>query len=660
MFKKSFSLMILAVALLSFNCSFKAMEDPQKNKQSEDRSLGSSENFYSVSKNALQYMCSLARYGEEDLNNLELFREKLSKICNESELENCCIILAKIKDHFASLEQFKEHAFLEITEKNLESYRKQLFLFLPAQCIDLNLLFSATANYFKEITTNSIMFEKFYDAEGFCGITLYDIKNLVLKIFIKRSNRKEGNALKKIIESSVPGRIIECIIRANLVDLYLLLAEGNIWPSLDIILDGVNGNLLMNLIVSCKDAELFKLIINREKAKSYDWDNLFSMRSDASLTALHYAVQILSKEMLEILLELMEEKGLDLDHFVYMKDQDNDSISSFELAYYSDRDTRDDAINLFVNYTTGLRKIINKHSVYSLKFLTASRYLKALKNGELDLSTSSELPKELQFYYATLDSINKHCDLVEQLKNSCTFLEITPENLNDYRKLLHVILDKENIDVNLILSIFDRYFKIIVDNPEQFIQAHTIDGKVSAMTLKNINILLTILIKRIVKQGNALEIFAFSRLEKAELWGIIDYALRDDFGDSLLFLARENLLPRLNCICDDRSNSFLAHLFIKCKNMNVFNVIIDKEKNKEYNWKELLGIGNQLATVLHYAVFYKSKEKVEAILNLIMDKELDLADFINIQTSDGVTPLMVANGYGYSEIAELLIRHGAQ
>jgi len=651
MFKKNFSLMILAVAL-SFNCPLKAMEDPQRNKQLEDESSGSSGISYSISTRAALYI-ELLNDDEIDLSNLEQLREKLSGWITESELESCCIMLAKIKSHCAFVEQFKEYAFFGITENNLRQYRQFLCILFDAG-MDLNLVFSATANYFQETTTNSKVFKKFDRTERFLGITFNEI-NVLLLILIKHRNAEEDEVQYNRLKSLVLSKIIPCIFEANLVDLYLLLVESNLWPSLDTILTNDNLNLLMLLVRYCEDVRLFKRIINKEKAGSYDWNYIFSASCDAGLTVLHYAAGWASKDIIEILLELMEENGLDLDRFVYM--QNNAGITPFTLACHR----HEDANELFIYYTTGLRKIINKHSVYSLKFLTASRYLKALKNGELDLSTSSELPKELQFYYATLDSINKHCDLVEQLKNSCTFLEITPENLNDYRKLLHVILDKENIDLNLILSVFDRYLKEIIDNPEQFIQAHTENGNFHGLTLMNINALLTILIKHIfAKQDSNLEKFTVSQFEMSSLGRAITYAFREDLDDLYLLLEKGDLFPSLNCIMNARHNSFFAYLVYYCKNMNMFNEIINKEIDKEYNWKELFGMSDNFTTILNYAVYSGSKMKVEAILNLIRDKKLDLDDFINIQDQDGRSPLMIANGLGYSEISELLISNGAQ
>jgi len=614
MFKKSFSLMILAVALLSFNCSLKAMEDPQKNKQLDNAGSGSSEISYSVSeRRASPYIW----------------------LSNESFL--------MIENHCACLEQFQEHAFLEITEENLKKYKELLCL----GGINLNLVFSAIANCFKETTSNSKVLEKFDDPEMFLGITLHEINMLLLKILIKHNSTKEDSAFAKKFESYFT-IIIRNIFRANLVDLYLLLAEGNIWPSLDAIQSDDNRNLLMEFVLYCEDIELFKFIINREKAKAYDWNNLFSMQDNAGLTVLHYAANAASKDIVEILLELMEEKGLDLEHFVYKED----NAGRVPLIIACGRD--DVAImELFINYITGLRNIINKYSVYSLKFRTALRYIDALKNRELDLSVSNELPEELKTYCNNLDSINKHCDLLA----NCTEVDMygTSENLHNYKKLLHVIFDKENIDVNLMLSVFDRYFKEMIDNPNQYIQAHTVNDEFCGLSVMHINQLLTILIKRIFAGQDS----NISLYEKGSLAHVINYAFKSDFDDLCLFLVTGNLLPSLKCIIDNDSRSFFTYLITDCKNMGVFNVIINKEKDKEYNWKKLFGIGNHFTTVLHYAVLSGSKDKVEVILNLMRDKGLEIKDFINIQDRDGNTPLMLANEQGHSEIADLLISNGA-
>jgi len=626
MFKKNFSLIVLIVTLFSFNCSLKAMEDPQRNKQSDKEASGSTEISYSVSERIVSPYIWLS---------------------NES--------FVMIENHCAYLEQFKEHAFLEITEENLKKY-KELLCLLFKQGININLVFSAISDYFQKVTTNSIIYEKFCDSEGFHGETLSNINWLLQILWGRRIN---GIAKDNLLYGLL-GDTITCIFKANLVDLYLLLAEENLWPSLDTILTKNNHNLFMQLVRFCNDGELFKLIISREKARAYDWNSLFSMHSNIGhqigLTVLHYAAIGACKDILEILLKLMEEKDLDLEHFMYIKD--NDDFREPMRIVVEDKERAQ--FELIVNYTTGIRKIVNKAPVYSLKFLTASRYLKALKNGELDLSASTELPKELQFYYASLDTISKHCDLVETCKEPR--IGVTPEALNNYRNLLYIIFDKENIDVNLILRSFDRYFKIIIENPEQFVQAHTIDGHNNVLTLTNINTFLAMFIRRmVVKQDNAQDGFVWSRLETATLFSITTYILQYNLDDLLLFLARENLLLPLNYTIENNTfGSFFARLVIGCKNIDIFNGIINKEKDKEYNWKELFDIGNQFATVLHYAILSGSKEKVEAILNLIREKDLDLANFINIQSRDGKTPLVLANEEGYSEIAELLISNGAQ
>jgi len=482
-------------------------------------------------------------------------------------------------------------------------------------------------------------------------VILSDINRLLEILWVHRVNW----GAKNIPIDELIKMIISCIFKANLVDLYLLLAEENFWPSLDTILTKNNDNLLMELVGYCGDTELFKLIINREKAKAYDWNSLFSMHSDTGFTVLHHAACSASKDILEILLELMKEKDLDLDHFMFIKD--NDDIR--EPLTIVAEDNEGSQLELIVNYTTNLRKIVNKHSIYSLKFLTASRYLKALKNQELDLSTSTELPKELQFYYANLDSINKHCDLVETCKEFG--IGVTTEALNNYRKLLYIIFDKNNIDVNLIFPSFDRYFKIIIENPERFVQAHTRNGQFRGLILTNINAFLAMLIRRmVVKQDNAQDKFILYKLEAAVLITIATYALQYNLDDLLLFLARENLLLPLNCpIAADTFVSFFVYLAAKCKNIDIFNVIIGKEKNKEYDWKELFDTDDHLTTVLHQAVLSGSKDKVIVILKLIIDKGLEIKDFINIQDRDGNTPLMLANEQGHSEIADLLISNGA-
>jgi len=282
-------------------------------------------------------------------------------------------------------------------------------------------------------------------------------------------------------------------------------------------------------------------------------------------------------------------------------------------------------------------------AVDSLKRIAACKVDALIMDG-IDLRTAdglslSGLPEELREYAVSV-LINEYCAPLKQLKEEEKWLSlnITEENLENFKKLLYELLGCDGKSVKTILLSLDNY---CIKN-----------------LLHDVCMLLHVLIQR-----NGSYNYLLSQEEQISCNKIISHALWQDKIELFRLLISNKLFPRLNDIINvgNSSGSFFKAIALYCKDIDLFNSIIAIEESKECCWSDLLGLsggyGSFGSSVLHCAVESTSKDKVEAILKLI--QEQGLSDFIDAQDVHGRTALMIAAVNGDCEIVELLINNGA-
>jgi len=303
-------------------------------------------------------------------------------------------------------------------------------------------------------------------------------------------------------------------------------------------------------------------------------------------------------------------------------------------------------------------------NILTLKSLAALRFLETLKAKGIDLSTLDPenkdrenilkiIPEELKAYchYCQIipSIIDTHINSIKQFKEDEN-LKITEENLNNYNKLLHILLHNtiniEGINIKLILQSFRSALKHYNQN---------------TITLEDINLFLKLLMQPItIKYDSRVSEQEIICLNK--IWNFIG---RKPHHFILLTLSTKNIkvLPPLHYIIDTIHNGakqtffmFLAHW----PDINSFKIILNKETNKNYNWEKLFSMRDSYnETVLHHAVHGFKKNMLEVILGLINEKSLRLDDFINAQNIYGQTPLIKAASIGNYAIVKLLTDHEA-
>jgi len=314
MFKKNLPLIFLAIVFLSFDNKTQAMQESDLESTSEKTTLQRDTfNCEHEPCNTLKFLAAsaLIKILETqgiNLNALDPENENHRRILETIpvELIEYCHkypIKPIIHNHIASLEQFKEHECLKITDENLNNYNRllhQLVNSIDIRDINIEAILFAINNNFKSAIR----------CYPYSNITLKDI-NVILKLLMQP---KDVDILDQ--EKTCLNNIWDFIWVQNCHALFKLLAGNRkLLPPLNHIissnqiLDGkING--LMFLVRYKIDINLFKLIIDEEKNKNYDWKQLLSMRIKDGNTILHCAAIRCSKDILEVILELIKEKGL--------------------------------------------------------------------------------------------------------------------------------------------------------------------------------------------------------------------------------------------------------------------------------------------------------------------------------------------------------------
>jgi len=321
MFKKTFSSILLITVFLSFDNQTKAMQESDLESTSEKtEELQRNTLFCKYCEHepcnilTLKFLAA-AKYCEIlktnginiyalDSNNadhkrqvLDVMSQELIEYCQQSPM------LHLIHKHIAFLEQFKKYKDEnKITDENLNGYNKLL----------LNL---ATKLDIHDINIETILstLEKQFD-DGHI-ITLKNI-NVVLKLLTSPS--------KQYINLPPFGKEVDITLILRLIwyykftDLLKLLAKNRkILPPLNqrILISGQLDETFFMFLVTNSDIKLLKSIINEDKNKDYDWELLFNMPTGKGRTVFHHATKA-SKDIFEFILELIKEKGLELNNFI--------------------------------------------------------------------------------------------------------------------------------------------------------------------------------------------------------------------------------------------------------------------------------------------------------------------------------------------------------
>jgi len=306
MFKKNLPLIFIATIFVSFDNQTKAMQEsdvtpisektePQQDifhcKQEPCNTL----KFIAASK----WLAALKAHGinifaldsdnEDHKRILENVPEELIEYCKK------CPIFPLIHKHITDLKQFKGFYkdIKKITDESLDSYNillHKLVSSIDIQDINMKEMLSELEEIFYSILSS---------------ITLKDI-NIVLRLLIELGNTEfedyQISSLNMIWDN------LACKNKKNLIK--LLAKNKRLMPSLTHIFQDNHTFLLW--LVRCNDINLFKSIINEERNKPYNWEELFSIRSTIGWAVLHFAVEE-STDILEVLLELIKEKGLDIN-----------------------------------------------------------------------------------------------------------------------------------------------------------------------------------------------------------------------------------------------------------------------------------------------------------------------------------------------------------
>jgi len=259
-------------------------------------------------------------------------------------------------------------------------------------------------------------------------------------------------------------------------------------------------------------------------------------------------------------------------------------------------------------------------------------------------------PEELREYGIQF-LINEHCAPLEKFKENkeYAYLKVTEENLNNYKKLLYGLCENQ-VEVGcLALAEFGKCW------PDIF----------RYMALYDICEFLKIL----TKQSNGFDI-TLSDNELLFRDKVLHYILNNKNVELFKLLLNKGLLPRLDYKINISNNDvcrFLRRL-ISSGSSYFFETILQKEKNKDYNWKELfdqeegriMGGMALMPNVMLTAADFFEKNIFKAILALAKEKEsLDINVRDPRKGADGYTILMVAVYFFNVELVELVLENGA-
>jgi len=289
------------------------------------------------------------------------------------------------------------------------------------------------------------------------------------------------------------------------------------------------------------------------------------------------------------------------------------------------------------------------------------KHLTILKINNNNLNLPKNFPHELRtkcLWSPLKPLVIKHFDSLKELQDNA--LKITEDDLKCHYELLNRLVDVGG-DIKPILShtinkqrIFSR---LIVSNLRCNLNYHY-TVHFPNLTLQYWNLLLKILIKRSNNQAVPIG-HMISEQELIFLNTIISYAFEQNKTSLCKLLIEKDLLPRLDHTINDKNNSFLMYLVLRVVDIEILQTIIDKEKDKEYNWEKLFSNSNiEGCTAMHFAAIHRDIRGV-ILLELMKYKHLIPDRFINMQNKKGLTPLiMTALASNYNNL-KALVNHNA-
>jgi len=585
MVTKNLYLIFLISALLSTNYLVKAMENPNKKPKYEDQSLGDE---------------------NEDDTSLKIEDENKASSSGEN------LTLNDIDQHCAFLEQFKKEeklAFLNVNEKTLDDYKKLLKIIFVKHHPDLDNILFIFNKHFQHLL-KSCNDGYIYDFEK-C-ITLKNV-NALLVAFMYCCEKNDGDktmpdrikwALNQITYAAFSG-YSGCSHPEYYADLCWLLAKNDLLPALDYIFNiydchGDNKNFLC-LLLRGGDAKLFGYIIQKTKNKDKDyWISLFNSQvTENKGTVLHWACNN-DGHVLELVLSLMKEKGLDLDNFMFVLDDRGESPidSALFCPNY-------DAMSVLIN------KGEEREEPNSLKYIAASKVVECPNWMNL----MENVPQELQEYCNLIAKIYAYNPMVKPSDDRDYYIYL--DEIRIHKELFIKLFNKEFSNLNLILNIVGNNFQNYCDACNG--DTEDIDEYINRIGL------IEVILLAMINKCMALE--QSTSLDKVDVMieqKIVNRIRQEKYADISLLLVLGNL--SLNYIFD------IKDLF--CLGIN----------------------GTYLkTTVLHAAAMYASRNVFITLLNIMQKNDCDVNYFLNIQDGNGMTPLMIAASRGNLEIIELLL-----
>jgi len=576
MFKKNLYLIFLISALLVPNYLIKSMEDPNKKPKYEDQALGD---------------------------------ENEDGTSSETEDENASPI--DIDQHCAFLEQFKEEkfAFLMVNGETLRLYKGLLKAMSAKQHKDLDDILKIVDSHFRFILD---LFEEGVLEEKNTLITLGHI-NILLKVLstcgmVKNSDREPSTV--KLLNHITYAAFINCDDHESYDNLCWVLAKNDLLPTLDYVfnIDNNNDNFFKVFVCNNIDIKLFRYIINKVTNKDKDyWIKLFSARFEGGKTILHLVCDLRYANELQILLKIMKEKGLDLNDFIFMLDDDQKTPLDIVLENY-------DLIRVLIN------KDEEGDEINSLMYIAASKIVK-FPNW---MNLMVDIPQEVRGYCDTLAKIHAYYAWLKQ-KAAKDIFDITV-----HKELLIKLFNKRFGNLNLLLNILRiRSQAAIYRESSEF---------------EYINVILAMINKCMTLAGAHTDNTINHKIEHV----MIQQIREKRYADFSLLLVLGNLSPNyifdikdLSCRgihCLDHLETTVLHAAAMYASRDVFGTLLNIMEKNGCNLNDFLNKqdGNGL-TPLMIAAYNGRLELVELLLDCKVDA--------NIKCNNGFTALDYAEKY---------------
>jgi len=313
------------------------------------------------------------------------------------------------------------------------------------------------------------------------------------------------------------------------------------------------------------------------------------------------------------------------------------------------------------NLEQGIQKQDSKENESSK---TTACSLKDIIVRKLGLEVLSKIdptafPEELREYGIKF-LINEHCATLEKFKENGHAYGITEKDLNNYKQVLCELCEKQIEGIDLALAEFGKCW-------------HAEDGKCWPVIFSYMSLFDVVeFLKILAKQNNNLDT-ALSDYELICRDEVLNYILNTKNVELFKLLLNKGLLPRLDYKININNynynvNNYVCSFFkrlVRCKFSYFFETVMQKEKDKDYDWKQLfdqeedyrMGDTPRIRNAMINAVRCFDQNIFKAILELAREKGL-----LDINAQDhcsGWTILISAvNDYNF-ELVKLLLENGA-